>query len=75
MIYYFWVLYSGKGITNAEQKEYFMRLTGFNPVYNSQLAILQQRDTADSASDSPLQIFCKMTTKPIVPEPSFFSRN
>lgn len=53
MIYYFWVLYSGKGIINAEQKEYFMRLAGCNPVYNSQIAILQQCDTADSASDSP----------------------
>lgn len=30
-----------------------MRLTSCNPVHNSQLAILQQRDTADSASDSP----------------------
>jgi len=47
------VLYCGKGIINAEQKEYITRLTGCNPVYNSQLAILQQHDTADSASDSP----------------------
>lgn len=47
------MLYSGKGIIIPEQKEYFMRLTGCNPVYNSQLAILQQRDIADSASDSP----------------------
>lgn len=30
-----------------------MRLTSCNPVHNSQLAILQQHDTADSASDSP----------------------
>lgn len=47
------MLYSGEGIINAEQKEYFTRFTGCNPVYNSHLAILQQHDTADSAGDSP----------------------
>lgn len=50
---YFLVLYSAKDINNTKQKEYFMSLTSCNSVYKSQLAILQQHDTADSAGDSP----------------------
>lgn len=76
VIYYFWVLYSGKGIINAEQKEYFMRLAGCNlfitpslPFCNSVTLLIQLVIHHNS------QIFCKMTTKPIVPESRFFSRN